>query len=232
MIEVVKTDQVVTVAKTDTVTNIAVTNQQVTVLEQVAGVQGAQGSMGLSGVISVTAPIVNSGSPSLAALSMASGLYRVSSSTFTSAARVQLDSIFSPLYRDYIVKLNITGSSQIGALTWQFRASGATLSGAVYAYESMNLTTTASGSQASTATSVPWVSGGIATPGFQNTLDVYAPAVSSIGTGFKGTGWGTYSTPTQTITAGRYTTASAVDGIDIYFGGVTCTGTVEIWGYK
>jgi hypothetical protein len=231
MIEVIKTDQVVSVTKTDTTTNVAITNQQVTVLEQVAGVQGATGATGSSGVISVTSPITNSGTASAAIIGISTGLFKLSTTTFSSVSRVQMNNIFQSGIRNYIVKLDLSGSGGIGALTWQFRASGSTITTAAYAYDSMSLTTGASGAQATAATSVPWVNGGILSTGWQHTLDIYSPMISTIGTGFKSTGYGTYTSPTQVLTAGRYTTNAALDGLDIYFGGVTASGQVEIWGY-
>lgn len=77
---------------------------------------------------------VNSGATALewGVAGGAGALTYVSGTTFTSAASVSLDSVFTSTYQNYIVMLNIYSGS--GGLTMNFRASGSDNTTSNYAY--------------------------------------------------------------------------------------------------
>ena len=195
------------VTVTDNVNQIAIADQPLVISEQIVGIQGAAGQSGSNGAQLL-----------------------LSNQSFSSVSAVTLDNVFNSNYKDYLIRFNFTSFSGTSQISMNFRRSGATLTGANYSNAVATLGTTYSGSSASAATSITLTANGVV-PAYTYEIAVHAPFISSTNTGFKSYSFTEYISNVQTLISGRYKVAQIIDGLYLYFGGNTGSGSVQIYGW-
>jgi hypothetical protein len=164
------------------------------------------------------------------------GLTQVANVSFTSAATVTLDNIFTSTYRSYKIVFGVTTKTTNSDVNMQFRRAGSTLSGATtYRYSSVR-------SFATTIDTYPNTTGlgFIASSTLANTqslyydIEVFDPSTTT-DTHFK-TRWMAYDSVnfTQTTTQGLYFESGAgnCDGMIFTPTAGSVTGFVKVYGYR
>jgi hypothetical protein len=154
------------------------------------------------------------------------GLTLITSNTFSAVASVSLNNCFTATYANYRVVLNTLGTG--GAVRFRLRVGGADASGAsTYRYQHLEAYAS---TVASTESSFAYAELGYQDSTKQNSslLDLFNPQLTQT-TGFLVHG-GRFGD--VMISAGDHNVATSYDGISIFPGTGTFTGTVRVYGYK
>ena len=161
------------------------------------------------------------------------GLVLLNKTTFTTQASVSFNDVFSATYNNYLIHLNITGSTTITGVDMRLRVGGADNSSTIYARSQLlQDITTVTGSRNTNQTSWASVAGIEGSHRTFSQLTVTQPfaslhsgmvgdVIESMNSGVyqKRTSWGTNVTTSFT-------------GFTLFPGLGTMTGTVAVYGYK
>jgi len=158
-------------------------------------------------------------------------LVRITTSSFTTSAAVNVDSCFSTTYDNYIVKLNITSSASSNALQMRFRTGGVTNTAASYgnSWTYNGYSGGATGNLGSAAGSTLFYLHDVTSGAATTNLDVNNPFAS-----FKTmiTYLGNQSNGYAITGAGQFDNTTSFDGLSIISAAGTITGTISVYGYK
>jgi hypothetical protein len=156
-------------------------------------------------------------------------LTQVASVSFTTAASVSIDNVFTSTYANYLIELNVAGSTG-ASIEMQTATAGTPQSGSVYEYGG-NYTTFAATTVVGISSLVTKTTGVI---GYLNTTQgafnifVNGPQINNLTTWTSvGTGQGLSS-----IVQGRVGTAFQSDGIKLIPNVGTITGQIRIYGLR
>jgi hypothetical protein len=179
-----------------------------------------------------TPPDFTSGAVLTAAQMNSVGLWKVGSTTITSATTAVLDGCFSSDFRDYLLTVDITGGTSNTELAMRFRVGGVA---AATNYNYAQFGTQADGTVAN------GTSGGAATsvaltfiPSVQNHSTNYYIGQPNLAVFTSFSGDWLYDDLGITIgrrTVGRHRTATAYTGIQV-FTGSAWTGKITVYGYR
>jgi hypothetical protein len=157
------------------------------------------------------------------------GLYHINTTTFTSQSSVQVDNVFTSTYTNYLVQINVAGSTP-ASLEMQTATGGTAQSGSSYEYAGNYTTfTTATVVAVSSLTSkTSNIVGYLNTTQGALNIFVNGPQINNLTTYSSiGTGQGLSST-----IQGRMGTAFQSDGIRIFPNAGNITGSLRIYGYR
>lgn len=153
------------------------------------------------------------------------GLTLITTETFSGSSAVNINNCFSSTYENYVIYSRFTMSStQDGIL--RLRASGTNATGNDYTRIYFTKDGATNSGARSTSTEFPFTYGA----GSQ-IIHLFSPQKASP-THFLVDGFSTYNTAFMNITYGLHDVSTAYDGISIYPGSGTITGTVRIYGLK
>lgn len=157
------------------------------------------------------------------------GLELINTTTFSAVSSQTINNIFSSTYRNYVMYFSVTQSA-VTAFLFQMRT-GTTNSGSNYRMErfSANNTTLSADRDADTSTCNCFLNGGDSIYGyvtFFNPFEASATGIILEGTAINGV------SPHIVKGSGSHTSATSYDGLNIYPGSGTMTGTVRIYGVK
>lgn len=167
------------------------------------------------------------------AITAASGLTLINTTSFSAVASQSFNNVFSATYNNYLLHLNITGSTTITGVDMRLRVGGADNSSTIYARSQLlQDQTTVTGSRVTNQTSWQNVMGIVSTERTFTQLNVTQPfatfhsgmvgdVIESINSGVyqKRSVWGTNVTTSFT-------------GFTLFPGLGTMTGTVSVYGYN
>lgn len=161
-----------------------------------------------------------------------SGMDALTSSTFTSAASVSVNNIFSSKYENYRIVLKGVTSAQTAIVRLRTRILGVDTTTSVYSYGvgyvqnggMARLT----GASSDTGADIAW--GG--NQFFSSSIDIIGPNLVAATT-YQGTGFCRYdAVSTALMIAGAYHTVQAVDGFTLYPISGTFSGSLKVYGYR
>lgn len=157
------------------------------------------------------------------------GLAFLNKTTFSAAANVVVDSIFTSTYRNYKIVFNMTSTSTADlGITINWRSAGADQTAAQYVGSCYilrsNGTTAALTSNSGTTYYLPTATSNNSS--FD--ITVFNPQIAT-NTIFSGTGFG-YTA--SSFGGGHYNMTTQNDGFKITFGGSNSTGTVTVYGIR
>jgi hypothetical protein len=166
----------------------------------------------------------------------ASGLTYLTGGSFTTVAAVSLTAgTFSATYRNYLININITASSDGVALNWRGRTSGTDNSNASYAFAfrgaryTDGAATTGGNGTSQTAGRLNY----LINPGSNSiTATFFAPQLSSITSFVTNTTGRGVADPEATLQGGGYfNNTTSFDSLSFYPASGTISGTYEVYGY-
>ena len=166
----------------------------------------------------------------------ASGITYLTGGSFSAVAAVSLTAgTFSATYRNYLININITASSDGVALNWRGRTTGTDNSSASYSfafrgarYTDGNATTGGSGDGV-TAGRLDY----LINPGSNSiTATFFAPQLSSITSFIANTTGRGVADPAAALQGGGYfNNTTSFDALSFYPASGTISGTYEVYGY-
>jgi hypothetical protein len=162
------------------------------------------------------------------------GLVPLNTTSYSAQSTINIDSVFSSTYQNYLVINNVSARTSNGALVLRFRAAGVTTTSATYDYAG-NLTRTTGGGVnlpfGAAADIYSYFTFSNADP-TSTQLTIYSPNEARQ-TNFSSAGWGSDTTSQFAVTAsGRQTGSTQFDGISIIVTAGTITGTTRIYGIR
>jgi hypothetical protein len=176
-----------------------------------------------------TPPVFSAGAVLTAAQMNAVGMWRVSTKTFSAAADVTFDGVFTSDFRHYRIVFDAKHSATYVSLNYRLRASNADNTTANYwwrATYSSNTTTFYTAGDAQTAgfwANIPTVTNGMS-------FDVFCPQVTER-TSFAGTYYD-HNNPFVWNIGSGFVATTQFDGIKIYLPSGTMTGQATVYGYN
>jgi len=163
-----------------------------------------------------------------------SGLTLITSSTFSAASSVAVDSCFTSTYQNYRVIFIVTASATAsGDTTLQYRTGGATNSTANYTRGLVGISSGSSfdGSYAAGATSYNLGSTASTENNYVMALDILRPQEATLTNAFV-TNMPGYSSTTPRFGTLQFTAATAFDGFIVTRSAGTMTGNYRVYGYS
>ena len=160
----------------------------------------------------------------------AGGLVHINTTTFTSAASVSVDNVFTATYDNYLMLIFFTASGQTG-LSMRLRASGTDDTGANYQFQEFESQSTVNTGTRLTGQTSASLGGTGADPGSHNTTQFFAPFLSQR-TGYKSESYMTISGAYIRDDYGQMTVTTSFDGFTLIPGSGTFSGTLRVYGYK
>lgn len=158
----------------------------------------------------------------------------VTSSTFSAAASVAVDSCFTSTYQNYRVIFIVTASATAtGDTTLQYRTGGATNSTANYTRGLVGISSGSSfdGSYAAGSTSYNLGSTASNEGNYVMALDIYRPQETTLTNAFVTNMLG-YGSGTPRYGSLQFTAATAFDGFIVTRSAGTMTGNYRVYGYS
>jgi hypothetical protein len=166
------------------------------------------------------------------------GLPFISTTTFSAASSVAVNSVFTSAFESYRIVCTYTSSVNGSSLSFKFRVGGVDNSANSYFGANQKLTHigTAANQSANAATSAPigFNAGSTNTNSF--TLDVVKPTSTAQAKNATGATWGTESGTASYYAMGAigftHASVTAFDGFSLIPSSGTITGTVQVFGYR
>jgi hypothetical protein len=150
--------------------------------------------------------------------------------TFTSASTFSVDNVFSSLYSNYRILLDISAYSAAPALNFRLRSGGSDLGTGSTNYSYSNVFhSTASFFRNSSGTGLIELQAAIGGPATVLSLDVYTPFATER---TRLAGVGHHVEGISLTSSGSYLPTTSADGFTISVSAGTFTGNARIYGYK
>ena len=179
--------------------------------------------IGVGGLVNIvpTSVAVGSGSATTSVLGQV---------TFTGASSVSLNGVFTSSYQNYRLVFNASCSSAT-SVSCRFRISGTDTTVAEYYHQLLVASgTTVSGTRTNTATSILFMNN-INTVHDSASAEIYSPQATKF-TQMHIPSTTTVSSIYYQTTAASYNLTTSFDGITLFSGAGTMTGTVTVYGYN
>ena len=156
-----------------------------------------------------------------------SGLTLITTSSPSSTATVNINNCFSSTYQNYVIVMNLTGSTAVD-LRLRLRTSG-TDATTNYAYQYLQLSSTTLNSGRDNPAG-SWIAGAVRSTGnYYSTVGISNPFASAESSYFANT-QDSGSGAILDIRCGSHSTATSYDGLTIYVTSGTITGSIRVYG--
>jgi len=158
------------------------------------------------------------------------GLTMLLNETFTSAAGVSVNNVFSSEYQNYRVMLDVSNFSSNPEVQYRLRASGVDLGSGSTDYHFSNvLNITSATFSRNAGTGIASLMPSSGAPSFSGSFDIYNPFATAI---TRTLGNGIQPNGASTLHGGGYNQTTSADGISISVSTGTFTGNFRIYGYR
>ena len=161
--------------------------------------------------------------------SLKPGLVHINTTTFSAVSSVSVNSVFSATYDNYEILLYVTADTVVQA---RLRVAGTDNTSSNYAWQQAFAEGTAFAGERQTAQSSFRLSNANAssmTVASQSTF--FDPAKAAV-TQFLGTNLRNITAPSLISVAGAHNVTTAYDGVTLFPGSGTITGTIRVYGHR